>query len=95
MQTTFLVKISEFCFHHNLEESFIVTIESYDLIELIVMDDSKYIHQDHLPKLEKIIRLHNELGINIEGIGAVLQLTDKIIEMQNEVVVLKNLLQNK
>ncbi|UOB18901.1 chaperone modulator CbpM [Abyssalbus ytuae] len=92
MQVSSLVKISEFCFHHNVNESFVNLLAERELINITLVKNTQYIHYDYLPTLEKIIRLHNELDINVEGIEAILHLTDKIIALQQEVCDLKNLL---
>jgi len=43
-----------------------------------------------LPKLEQIVRLHQELNINSEGIDAIINLLKRIENMQNEIIELRN-----
>jgi hypothetical protein len=40
--------------------------------------------------LEKIVRLYYDLDINIEGIDAVINLLQRMEDMQHEIVLLKN-----
>ena len=44
----------------------------------------------HYHQIEKIIRMHQELEINLEGVAVVLNLLVKISNMQNELKVAKN-----
>jgi len=44
-----------------------------------------YVHEEKLYKVERIIRIHRELNVNIEGIDVVLNLLDKVDKLQNEV----------
>ena len=45
---------------------------------------------DEIHKLEKFVRLHYDLDINIEGIETINHLLEKIEEMQKEIVRLRN-----
>jgi uncharacterized membrane protein YjjP (DUF1212 family) len=54
------------------------------------MEQEHYIHQEELPKLEKMVRLHQDLGINLEGLEAIHHLLEKVEQMQSEVNLLKN-----
>ncbi|HSJ68221.1 MAG TPA: chaperone modulator CbpM [Anditalea sp.] len=79
-----LIAIETFCTYHNVENSFIYTVEDAGLIEIILVDDVYFIDEDHLSDLERIVRLYKELDINAEGIGAILQLLDRIDDLQRE-----------
>ena len=68
MQTTIHIKLKDFCNHYNIDELFIISLHDYQIIEVNVINNQRYIVHDDLPKLEKIIRLNKDLWINIEGI---------------------------
>ncbi|MBK7223964.1 MAG: MerR family transcriptional regulator [Saprospiraceae bacterium] len=57
--------------HHNLDETFIENLETYQLIKFVVHDTDKYLLEEQLPVLEQIIRLHYDLQINMEGIDVI------------------------
>ena len=84
------VAASEFCSVHNLGSSLIRTLVEYGLIETITIDNSPFIRESQLAKLQQIARLHHELDINIEGIYAIMHLLQKIRILQNEISALKN-----
>lgn len=47
------------------------------------------LHVEELPVLEKMVRLHNELDINPEGIQAIHHLLGQVESLQEEVAALK------
>lgn len=85
-----LIPAEDFCINHNIELSFISSLENSGLIQITSIKKSTYIHADDLYKLEKFVRLHYDLEINIEGIETINYLLEKIEEMQNEIRQLKN-----
>ena len=90
MEQEELIPAKDFCIHHNIEYSFISSLENSGLISVISIKSSSYIHQDEIHKLEKFVRLHYDLDINIEGIETINYLLEKIEEMQKEIVKLRN-----
>lgn len=90
MENENLISVIQFCDHHNIEHTFIQTLNENDLIELMIIEDHPYIHTDMIEKVEKIIRLHFDLSINIEGIDVILQLLDRIEKLEEELANLKN-----
>lgn len=85
-----LISANEFCISHNIEISFIDSLNEEGLIEVTTVDDVEYICQDQLNDLEKIVRLYYDLDINIEGIETVIHLLKRINDLQDEITDLKN-----
>ncbi len=90
MEQEELIPAKDFCIHHNIEYSFISSLQNSGLISVISIKSSSYIHQDEIHKLEKFVRLHYDLEINIEGIETINYLLEKIENMQKEIVKLRN-----
>ena len=90
MQTDDLVAVQQFCSSHNLEASFIQTLQQHGLIEITTIEETVYLPVSELPYAERIVRLHHELGINIEGIDAIKHLLQRMENMQQEIMALKN-----
>jgi hypothetical protein len=90
MQTEYLVKVDEFCANHNIEVSFISSLQQNGLIEITTIKESGFIDLDQLRQLEKIVRLYYELDINLEGIETINFLLQRINSMQDEIIALKN-----
>lgn len=90
MEQEELIPAEDFCVHHNIEYAFISSLENSGLIEITSVRRSSYIHSDDVRKLEKFVRLHYDLDINIEGIETINHLLEKIELMQEEIRMLKN-----
>lgn len=85
-----LTAVKEFCVHHNISSEFIISLHNNELIQLVTVKRTMYIPENGLQLLEKIIRLHNELQINIEGIQTILHLLSSIEKKEKELTSLKN-----
>ena len=85
-----LISENEFCAKHNIEISFIRSIQEFGLIEITTIEETGYIHENQLQELEKIICLYYELDINLEGIDTIFNLLQRISQMQDEMTNLRN-----
>ena len=85
-----LISTDEFCVHHNIEFSFIRNLCDFGLLETVRIEKTEFIPEDQLEKLERTLRLHKELDINLEGIDTIDHLLGKMHELQDEIVRLKN-----
>jgi len=85
-----LIPTQTLCSHYNIEISFVDALDKMGLIQIEIIEQNEYIHQDQIGNLEKIIRLHNELNVNLEGIDVVFNLLEKERELRNELIALKN-----
>jgi len=90
MATTELILIQQICTCHEIEFSFISDLNELGLIEIHSIEDDKYIHENQLKDVEKIIRMHRELNINIEGIDAIYNLQQRIHQLEQELTQTKN-----
>ncbi len=90
MKNENLVSVQQFCIHHNIEYTFINSLQEYGLIEITIIEENQYIDNNHIKDLEKMIRLHYELDINIEGIEAITHLLSRVDSLHTELTALKN-----
>jgi transcription termination factor Rho len=90
METTDMIILDEFCTSHQVEVSFVRSLEEHGLIETIIVNETLCVQENELPKLEQIVRLHQELNINSEGVDAIINLLKHIETMQNEITLLRN-----
>jgi len=91
---TNLVATTDICTYHEVEYTFISSLSEAGLVELKVVNHTTYIPESELQKLERMIRLHNELEINIAGIEAITHLLERVEQMQEEMRMLRNRLRN-
>jgi len=85
-----LIAASTFCSQHNIEVSFIYSLQDYGLIETTATDEDVFLQADQLQEVERLMRLHYDLNINLEGVDAVTQLLKRLEKMQEEITRLKN-----
>ncbi len=85
-----LIAITTLCSYYEIEFSFIDALHKTGLIQIVIIEQDQFIHQDQISDLEKMIRLHHELNVNIEGIDVVLNLLEKEKELREELDALKN-----
>jgi len=90
MATKNLIQIQTLCSQYNLEFSFFDDLNKIGLIEIQIVEQKKFIHQNQIGNLEKMIRLHNELHVNLEGIDVVFNLLEKERQLHSELNALKN-----
>jgi hypothetical protein len=60
------------------------------MIETVMVEEAIFLPLSQLDRLEKIVRLHFELNINLEGIQTITHLLERIEEMQEHITKLTN-----
>jgi len=88
-----LITLNEFCTSHQVEISFIQSLEEFGLVETVVAGQSLCVYAAELPRLERIVRLHRQLDINPEGIDVIDQLLQRMEDMRHEIIELRNRLE--
>ena len=89
MQTENWIPANECCVHYNIDLSFINYLHEYGLIEITAVEEQQFIPAEQLQLLEKFIRMHYELHINVEGIEAIIHLLERVEKLQEEIAGLK------
>ena len=90
IQTENLIAFNEFCVNHNIEISFISSLQQTGLIEITNIEETEFINAGQLQQLEKFICFYYELDINLEGIETIHHLLGRINSMQDEIMALRN-----
>jgi hypothetical protein len=90
MQRKDLIAVNEFCLSHNIEISFVSSLQQSGLIEIATRDGSLFIPAGHLKQLETMVHFYYELDINMEGIETINHLLQRITSLQDEIISLKN-----
>jgi chaperone modulatory protein CbpM len=90
MDTKDFISIQQFCKHYNIPESFIGSLHDYELIEIRTTDKTQFVSVTQIKNIEKLIRFHYELDINLEGMHAISNLLNKVEELQDQIKKLNN-----
>lgn len=85
-----MIAASTFCLQHNIEVAFIYSLQDYGLIETRTTGEEVFLQADQLQEVERLMRLHYDLNINLEGVDAVTQLLKRMESLQEEITRLKN-----
>ena len=84
------IPINKLCKLYKVEMSFFSNLNEIGLIQITTIEQSHYVEQDKINDIEKMVRIHRDLGLNIEGIDIVFNLLQKIDDLENEIITIKN-----
>ncbi|WP_353720079.1 chaperone modulator CbpM [Dyadobacter sp. 676] len=90
MENDQLIAIDVFCSNYEVEYSFVESLQEHDLIETVAIGNTRFLQVPQLSRIERIIRLHHDLDINLEGIAAIQGLLNRIEQLDKEVTSLRN-----
>ncbi len=90
MQTEYLIAVDKFCTKHNIEISFVSSLQQTGLIEITTIDGTSFINVEQLQQLEMFIRFYYEMDINLEGIETITHLLQRVNAMHDEITALRN-----
>ncbi|MFL0354207.1 chaperone modulator CbpM [Xanthomarina sp. GH4-25] len=85
-----LIPIQDFCSIYKVPETFIASLYEYELIEITTTENTQSVSVTQIKNIEKLIRFHFEMDINLEGIHAISNLLDKVETLQEEIKKLHN-----
>jgi len=85
-----LIATDELCERYSVEHTFIRSLNKSGLIEVINVERREYVHCDHMANFEKLMRMHFDLDINLEGLEAIKHLLDKLSELKEQNLALRN-----
>lgn len=84
-----LIPAQQFCTHHHIEMNFIYSLRDYGLIEIVSSEGNDFLSPDQLSELERIVRLHYDLDVNMEGIDVILHLLKQLEDTEHELKQMK------
>ncbi len=90
MNTENFIPLATLCTHYHIEMAFFDSLNEVGLIEIESIEESHFIHAERISEVEKIIRLRNDLHLNLEGIDVVLNLLQKMDQLQHELISTQN-----
>lgn len=90
MQPNHLIPVREFCVHNHVEITFIQFLAQQGLVDTVAIEQAVYIQPEQLSRLEKFVRLHQDLAIHPDDLDVVNDLLDRMEDLQHEVARLQN-----
>ncbi|KGO96877.1 chaperone modulator CbpM [Flavobacterium enshiense] len=83
------ISVITFCQYHQIDPDFVYALQESGLLDLQKEKEELYLMNQQIDILEKYIRMHYELGINIEGLEVITRLLIQMEEMQRELDLLR------
>ena len=93
MRTENVITVDDFCVYHNIGYTFVDYLADAGLVKVTTVNKTNCIAIDEIQKLERLVRLHNELEINGPGIATINNLLQRLADMQQEISGLRSRLQ--
>ncbi len=89
MLTDSPILVRDFCVYHRIDVTFVYALERHGLIELVLIEQTPYVQPSQLTRLEKFVRLHQDLAITPDDLDVVANLLDQIENLQTQVTQLQ------
>ena len=90
MESEELISVQAYCTTSHVSISLIDNLAESGLVQLTVRAEQRYIAADQLAHIEHLVRLHDDLDINVEGLEAIDHLLQRMHTMQEELQRLRN-----
>ena len=90
MEAKNLISIQQLCVKYEIPQSFLDSLYEFELIEVITTNNTQFVSISQIKNIEKMIRLHYELDINLEGIHAISNLLNRVELLQDKINRLNN-----
>jgi hypothetical protein len=89
MSSTERIAIDIFCTHQGVDIAFIQELHDRGLIHLTYHEERSTIDPDELARVEQLVRMHQDLDINLEGLEAISHLLERMEALQREMHTLR------
>ncbi|WP_310991819.1 chaperone modulator CbpM [Aequorivita marina] len=83
------ILVSHYCKNSNVEDSFVQSLNEFGLITFEVKKNDYFIDENDINEIERMFRLHHDLGINLEGLDAIKQMLNRMQKMEKEMEMLQ------
>lgn len=90
MEHDHFIEIELLCTNYHIEPGFLDSLYEYGLIEIKRIEESRYLEKEKIRDLERMIHLHHDLEINMEGLDTISHLLDRLNQLQAEMNQLRN-----
>ena len=87
------IAITTICNSHHISNDFIYELEECNLINVVEIENIRCIPLAQMKELEKFVRMHHELDINLPGIEAIFHLMQRLQTMEQKITILQQRLQ--
>ncbi len=83
------ILVSHYIQNSQIEDSFVQHLKEFGLITFEEKKNDYFIDEGDINEIERMFRLHNDLGINFEGLDAIKQMLKRLRRMEKEMDLLQ------
>lgn len=83
------ILVSHFCAQTQIEISFVENLQEYGLVNFEKKENDIFIKEKDIAEIERMFRLHHDLGINFEGLDAISQMLNRLRRMEKDILKLQ------
>ena len=83
------ILVKHYCEHTQIEDSFIQRLHEFGLITFEEKKNDLFIDEKDISEIERMFRLHHDLGINFEGLDVIRQMLKRVQKMEKEMDLLQ------
>lgn len=83
------ITIKELAAFHNIEEGYIMEFVHIGIIPAHKKKSVMHIHLEDIDELERAIRLHRDLEVNLQGVEIICRLRNRIANLEEEMSLLR------
>jgi chaperone modulatory protein CbpM len=83
------IAIEEFCSYHGVEVMLVREFADFGLVQLHKAENQEFVPDEEVSRLERMLRLSQELGVNLEGIEVILQMREELKQLRREAAQLR------
>ncbi len=89
METEKYILVRLFCEQTQIEDEFVRNLNEYGLVSLEERENDVFIDESDISEIERMFRLHHDLGINYEGLDAIKQMLNRMHKLEKEMDLLR------
>ncbi len=78
------ILVSHFCDQTHIEIAFVENLHEYGLVTIAKKENDVFIDEKDISEIEKMFRLHHELGINFEGLDAINHMQKRMKKLEKQ-----------
>ena len=78
------IRVRLFCERTKIDDDFIRNLQEYGLVAIEERENDIFIEEKDISQIEKMFRLHHDLGINYEGLDVINQMLQRLNSMHTE-----------
>jgi chaperone modulatory protein CbpM len=83
------IAVEEFCTHHGVEVMLVREFADFGLVQLSVQENGEFVPDEEVSRLERMLRLFQDLEVNKEGIDIILHMREELKQLRREAAQLR------